>query len=62
MWADFGIGRAIVAGDALATLATQILLEEPTPARVAAAALLAEATQRMIAGQADDMAFETRRR
>jgi geranylgeranyl diphosphate synthase type I len=59
-WAAFGVGRAIVAGDALATLATEVLLETPTPERVAAAAALATATQAMIAGQADDMAFESR--
>lgn len=61
VWAEFGVGRAIIAGDALAALATQVLLDESTPARVRAAALLASATQEMIAGQADDMAFETRR-
>jgi geranylgeranyl diphosphate synthase, type I len=59
-WAEFGVGRAIVAGDALATLALQILLEDPTPERVAATVSLAAATQAMIAGQADDMAFESR--
>jgi geranylgeranyl diphosphate synthase type I len=59
-WATFGIGRAIIAGDALSTLATQVLLDDPTPERVAAAAALARATQAMIAGQADDMAFERR--
>lgn len=59
-WAEFGVGRAIVAGDTLATLALQILLEEPTPERVAATVSLAAATQAMIAGQADDMAFESR--
>ena len=60
VWAQFGIGSAIIAGDALAALATQVLLEEPTPERVRATAALATATQEMIAGQADDMAFETR--
>jgi geranylgeranyl diphosphate synthase, type I len=60
VWAAFGIGRAIVAGDALATLATQLLLEAPGPHGVAAAAALAEATQAMIEGQSVDMAFETR--
>jgi len=60
-WAEFGVGRAIVAGDALATLALQILLEDPTPERIAATVSLASATQAMIAGQADDMAFESRR-
>jgi geranylgeranyl diphosphate synthase type I len=60
VWAEFGVGRAIIAGDALAALATQVLLDEPTPERVAAAVSLTWATQEMIAGQADDMAFEAR--
>jgi len=60
VWAEFGIGRAIVAGDALATLATQVLLETGHAAGVRAAAALAEATQAMIEGQSIDMAFETR--
>jgi len=59
VWAAFGCGQAIIAGDALAMFAVQLLLEEPTPPRVRAAAVLAEATQAMIAGQAQDMAFET---
>ncbi len=58
VWSAFGVGRAIVVGDALANLANQILLEDPTPRRVRAAQLLAESTALMIAGQADDMAFE----
>lgn len=60
VWAAFGTGRAIVVGDALANLATQLLLEDPTPARVRAAQLLADSTSSMISGQADDMAFERR--
>jgi geranylgeranyl diphosphate synthase type I len=60
VWAEFGVGPAVVGGDALATLALQVLLAEPTPRRVRAAGTLAEATLAMIAGQADDMAFETR--
>jgi geranylgeranyl diphosphate synthase type I len=60
VWSEFGIGAAIIAGDALATLALQILLDEPTTERVGAARCLVEATQLMIAGQADDMAFESR--
>jgi geranylgeranyl diphosphate synthase type I len=58
MWAEHGVGHAIIAGDALVTLAFQILLEEPTSERVGAASHLAEATQAMIAGQAEDMASE----
>ena len=60
MWATHGVGHAIIAGDALSTLAFQILLEDPTPERVRAAGRLAEATQAMIAGQAEDMASELR--
>jgi len=60
VWAAFGIGRAIVVGDALANLANQLLLEDPTPRRVRATQLLADATAEMIRGQADDMAFERR--
>jgi geranylgeranyl diphosphate synthase type I len=60
VWSEYGIGSAIIVGDALATLALQVLLDEPTAERVLAARCLVEATQLMIAGQADDMAFETR--
>ena len=60
VWATHGVGHAIVAGDALSTLAFQLLLEEPTSERVRAAVQLAEATQAMIAGQAQDMASELR--
>ena len=60
VWAEYGIGQAIITGDALVTLALQLLLEEPTPPRVNAALRLAEATQEMIAGQAEDMASEQR--
>jgi geranylgeranyl diphosphate synthase type I len=60
VWSVYGVGAAIIAGDALATLALQVLLDEPTSERVGAARCLVEATQLMIAGQADDMAFESR--
>ena len=60
VWAKFGEAVAIVAGDALAGLAMQVLLETPTARRVEAARRLADANQQMIAGQAADMAFETR--
>ncbi len=60
VWSEYGIGPAIIVGDALATLALQVLLDEPTAERVRAARCLVEATQLMIAGQADDMAFELR--
>ena len=67
VWAVFGVAQAIIVGDALAALAQQVLLD---PSLLVgdgraleghqAALLLAEATARMIAGQSQDMAFETR--
>jgi geranylgeranyl diphosphate synthase type I len=60
MWSNHGISHAIIAGDALATAAFQALLDPPTLERARAAALLADATQSMISGQALDMAFERR--
>ena len=60
VWAQFGIGQAVIAGDALAALSTQVLLDDPTPERIRAVTALANATQEMIAGQAYDMAFESR--
>jgi len=60
LWAEFGVGPAIIAGDAMSILAFQLLLEDPTNARVRAAGLLGHATQAMITGQAEDMASELR--
>ena len=60
LWAEFGVGPAIIAGDAMSILAFQLLLEDPTNARVRATGLLSEATQAMITGQAEDMASELR--
>ena len=61
VWALWGRGAAVIAGDALATLATSVLLGSPNPAAAAAAVALGQATAEMIAGQADDLAFEKRR-
>jgi geranylgeranyl diphosphate synthase type I len=61
VWSVFGIGPAIVAGDALCVLAHQVLLEASDATGPAASAALAAATAEMIAGQADDIAFERRR-
>jgi len=61
VWSVFGIGRAIVAGDALQILAHQIVMESSEQWGGAASAALADATGAMIAGQADDIAFEKRR-
>ncbi len=66
VWAIWGVGRAIIAGDALLALAQEVLLEaaadddaEGQGRTGAAARCLAEATGAMIAGQALDMAFES---
>ena len=61
VWSAFGVGPAIVAGDALQVLAHQVLLEASPETGPAASAALADATAAMIAGQADDIAFEKRR-
>ncbi|HEY1650393.1 MAG TPA: polyprenyl synthetase family protein [Acidimicrobiales bacterium] len=60
VWSVFGVPQAIVAGDALQVLAHQVLLEAPAEVGAAASAALAAATATMIAGQSDDIAFETR--
>ncbi|HEU4429910.1 MAG TPA: polyprenyl synthetase family protein [Myxococcota bacterium] len=60
-WAVFGVGPALCAGDALVPLAQRVLLADESPARVAALASLAEATETVIAGQMLDLAFERRR-
>jgi geranylgeranyl diphosphate synthase type I len=57
-WTVFGEAKAILAGDALANLATQLLLRRETPEALRATALLADATARMIAGQSEDMSRE----
>lgn len=57
VWKVFGVGDAIVVGDALVALAFEGLLAERTPARTAAAADLARATASMISGQYMDMGF-----
>ena len=59
-WTVFGRSAAILAGDALLTLAAELLLEPGTPGCARAARHLANATQRLIAGQALDLEFERR--
>lgn len=60
MWKVFGVGDAIIVGDALMGLAMEVLLEEPTASRSRAAADLTRATMAMIAGQYMDMSFNPR--
>src|SRR5205085_6091659 len=61
VWALFGVGNAIITGDALFALALDVLLESGSPETGArAASSLVASTSAMIAGQARDMAFESR--
>jgi len=60
-WTVFGVGPAIIAGDALVALAYQALIGVPDGVAAAASACLSEGTAGMINGQADDLAFESRR-
>jgi geranylgeranyl diphosphate synthase, type I len=58
-WTVFGIGGAILAGDALLVLAQDLLQESP-PNGIWSARCLTAAVQRLIAGQGADLAFERR--
>jgi geranylgeranyl diphosphate synthase type I len=68
VWALHGVGPALILGDALLTLAHQTLQSAPRTAQPAptvaacsaATTELTDAVAAMIAGQADDMAFESR--
>ena len=59
-WTAFGVGPAILAGDALLALAHDLLLEGPAPQGMWASRCLLAAVQRLIAGQGADLAFERR--
>jgi geranylgeranyl diphosphate synthase, type I len=59
-WTVYGIGAAILAGDAMLALAQDILLEDKGPQGLWAARCLSVAVQRLIAGQGADLAFEGR--
>jgi geranylgeranyl diphosphate synthase type I len=59
-WTVYGIGAAILAGDALLVLAQDLLLEDSAPQGLWASRCLSAAVQRLIAGQGADLAFERR--
>ena len=59
-WTVYGVGAAILAGDAMLALAQDLLLEDGTPQGAWAARCLSAAVQRLIAGQGADLAFEQR--
>jgi geranylgeranyl diphosphate synthase type I len=59
-WTVFGSSAAVLAGDALLTLATKLLLEDPSSGSAAATRSLLAATEQLIAGQSADLDFEQR--
>jgi geranylgeranyl diphosphate synthase, type I len=60
VWAVWGASTAILVGDAMLALAQQVLVDLDSPGATPAARLLAAATQELIRGQVDDLAFERR--
>jgi geranylgeranyl diphosphate synthase, type I len=61
VWAVHGAAAAILCGDAMLALATQVLLDVGTLDAIEAARQLAAATQELIHGQHADLDFERRR-
>ncbi len=59
-WSRFGTSSAILAGDALLALANEVLAEAAHPTASWAVRCLNACTRRLIAGQATDLAFESR--
>ncbi|MBB5159744.1 polyprenyl synthetase family protein [Saccharopolyspora phatthalungensis] len=59
-WTVFGRPAALLAGDALLTLSTDVLLESTSSHSAQAARSLSTATRTLIAGQAADLDFERR--
>jgi geranylgeranyl diphosphate synthase, type I len=59
-WTVFGVGPAILAGDALLALAQDLLLEDGSAQGPWAARCLSASVQRLISGQGADLAFEKR--
>jgi geranylgeranyl diphosphate synthase, type I len=60
VWALWGDATAILAGDAMLSLAHEVLLDVASPHARPAGALISTATRELIRGQALDMAFENR--
>jgi geranylgeranyl diphosphate synthase, type I len=59
-WAVFGVGPAILAGDALLMLAMDVLASSGHPAAEKGVRLLGGAVQELVDGQMADLAFEER--
>ncbi|MFF1871094.1 polyprenyl synthetase family protein [Kitasatospora herbaricolor] len=59
-WTVFGTSQAILAGDALLTLAWQVLSEQKVCPSISAMAQLSSALMELVEGQSADVAFENR--
>nr|WP_324192726.1 polyprenyl synthetase family protein [Nocardia transvalensis] len=60
VWAVWGDATAVLAGDAMLSLAHEVLLESGSPHAVAAGRMIGAATRALIRGQAADLDFERR--
>lgn len=60
VWSVRGMASAILTGDAMLSLAQEVLLDGDGPGAVAAARLLSEAVSELIRGQVLDVSFEER--
>jgi geranylgeranyl diphosphate synthase, type I len=60
VWALWGDAAAVLAGDAMLSLAHEVLLESTSAHRAAAQTTIAVASRELIRGQIADMAFERR--
>jgi geranylgeranyl diphosphate synthase type I len=60
VWAIWGVPSAILTGDAMLTVAQEVLLDSDSPHAHEALKLLLAATRELIRGQVDDVAFENR--
>lgn len=59
-WRVFGDARAVLTGDALLSLAWQVLLDSASPNRLGALRRLTSAWSELVAGQQADVSFEAR--
>jgi geranylgeranyl diphosphate synthase type I len=59
-WVAFGVGAAILGGDALLALAFDVLAASEHPAATEGMQRLSAAVQDLVDGQSEDIAFETR--
>ncbi|MFJ2830194.1 polyprenyl synthetase family protein [Streptomyces sp. NPDC087263] len=59
-WVAFGVGPAILAGDALLNLAHTVLAESPSHSSTQACRMLLHSSEALLHGQAEDLVFENR--